>query len=114
MSQRNAQIKRLETDIKTVKKLAEKSSKSVRSEASSQLASSKTTHEEKRDLLQESITTHGKQLQETATSNRESELEMRKVSTTYRSTDLSNGVWTSMTDRSAIIMTYQNESISHS
>lgn len=84
MSHRNAQIKRLETDIKAVKRLAEESSRRVRSEASKQLALSQSVHEEKRSQIQESIATLSKQLQERVMNDGEKELELRKVCTSSK------------------------------
>lgn len=84
VSHRNDQIKRLETDIKAVKRLAEENSRRVRSDASKQLAVGRGVHEDRRSQLQEGIAALSKQLQETVINNREKELELRKVCETVK------------------------------
>lgn len=79
MSEKNAHIKRLCADIKTVAEAAQESNRRTNAEAEKQQSEAQRAHATSKAKLEEEISTLKRQLQETEAENKEREQDMRKV-----------------------------------
>ena len=79
ISKKNAQIKKLKSDIKTVLTLSEDVTRRLHGDAAKQQTNHSEEHRERRGQLQEEIATVKKKLQEVELSNRNKEQDLRKV-----------------------------------
>lgn len=79
MSEKNAHIKRLCADIKTVAEAAQESNRRTNAEAEKQQSEAQRAHATSKAKLEEEISTLKRQLQEIVAENKEREQDMRKV-----------------------------------
>ena len=79
VSEKNAHIKRLRADIKTVAEAAQESNRRTNTEAEKQQSEAQKAHAASKAKLEEEISTLKRQLQEIVAENKEREQDMRKV-----------------------------------
>ena len=79
LSTKNAEIKRLKSNIRSVVNLAEDRNRRVKVDAHNQQMQDKQAHESKANKLKEEIATLKKKLQDQTAEHREKEQELRKV-----------------------------------
>lgn len=79
LSKKNAEIKRLKSNIKSVVNLAEDRNRRVKVDAHNQQMQDKQAHDTKANKLREEIATLKKKLQDNTAEHREKEQSLRKV-----------------------------------